>query len=118
AKLPAIEAAALALCDSTDGVKDGVIENPLTCRFDPSVLLCKDSESDSCLMAGQVAALNVIYGGLRNSKGQNLFPGLSPGGEAEQGGWANWITGDAPEKSAMFAYGTQFFRNMVYSNPE
>ncbi len=47
AKLPAIEAAALAQCDAKDGVKDGVIENPLACPFDPSVLLCKDRESDS-----------------------------------------------------------------------
>jgi hypothetical protein len=31
AKLPAIEAAALAACDASDGVKDGVIENPPAC---------------------------------------------------------------------------------------
>src|ERR1700737_2073574 len=37
AKLPAIQAAALAQCDAADGVTDGVIENPLACRFDPSV---------------------------------------------------------------------------------
>jgi hypothetical protein len=50
----------------------------------------------------QFTALKAIYSGLTNSKGQTIFPGLSPGGEAEQGGWANWITGDAPEKGAMF----------------
>jgi hypothetical protein len=117
-KLRAIEDAALAQCDAGDGVKDGVIENPLTCRFDPSVLLCKGEESDACLTVHQVTALKAIYGGLRNSKGQTIFPGLSPGGEAEQGGWANWIAGDAPEKSAMFTYGTQFFKNMLYSDPD
>src|SRR5579871_1592039 len=29
-------------CDAADGVKDGVINDPLQCRFDPSVLLCKN----------------------------------------------------------------------------
>jgi hypothetical protein len=118
AKLPAIQAAALAACDAVDGVTDGVIENPLQCRFDPSVLLCKGTESDACLTVPQVAAAKALYGGLRDSRGGAVFPGLSPGGEAESGGWAPWITGDAPEKSLMFAFSTQYFRNIVYSNPD
>jgi Tannase and feruloyl esterase len=118
AKLPAIQAAALAACDATDGVRDGVIENPLQCRFDPSVLLCKGPETDACLTVPQLAAAKAIYGGLRDSKGKAVFPGLSPGGESEPGGWAPWITGDAPEKSAMFAFSTQFFRNIVFASPD
>jgi hypothetical protein len=117
-KLPAIEAAALAQCDATDGVKDGVIENPLSCTFDTSVLLCKGDESDACLTAPQLTALNKIYGGLKDGKGHQIFPGLSPGGEAESGGWANWVTGNAPQKSSMFNYGTQFFSNMLYGSPD
>jgi len=116
AKLPAIEAAALAACDASDGVKDGVIENPLTCRFDPAVLLCKSAESASCLTKPQMAALQALYGGLKDPDGKTPFPGYSPGGEAEPGGWATWITGNAPEKSLMFAFGTQFFKNMVFED--
>lgn len=118
AKLPAIQAAALAQCDGADGVQDRVIENPLACRFDPTPLLCKSEESDSCLTVHQLTALKKTYGGLRNNKGEQIFPGLSPGGEAETGGWTNWITGEAPEKSLMFTYGTQFFKNMVFGNPD
>ena len=118
AKLPAIEAAALAQCDAADGVKDGVIDNPPSCPFDPSVLLCKAEETNSCLTVPQLSALKVIYGGLKNGKGKPIFPGLSPGGEAEPGGWAGWISGDAPQKSSMYNYGTQFFINMVYGNPD
>jgi feruloyl esterase len=113
AKLPAIQAAALAACDAADSVKDGVIENPAKCRFDPTVLLCKGSESDACLTAPQVAALKTIYAGL-----PKVLPGYSPGGEAEPGGWAGWITGPEREKAAMFDFGTQFYKNMVYENPE
>jgi hypothetical protein len=116
-KLPAIEAAALAQCDAKDGVKDGVIENPRSCRFDTSVLKCQGAETDACLTVPQMAALNTVYGGLRGSKGQQLFPGLSPGGEAEPGGWAAWITGSAPMASEMYSYGTQFFQNMIYNDP-
>ncbi|HEY3840992.1 MAG TPA: tannase/feruloyl esterase family alpha/beta hydrolase [Bryobacteraceae bacterium] len=117
-KLPAIEAAALAQCDALDGVKDGVIENPTACSFDPSVLLCKRDETASCLTAPQLASLKTMYGGVSDAKGHRVFPGLSPGGEAEQGGWSGWITGDAPQKSSMYNYGTQFFKNMVYGNPD
>lgn len=116
-KLPAIEAATLEACDALDGVKDGVIDNPAECHFDPSKLLCKGAESDSCLTAPQVAALKKIYDGPRNSKGEQVFPGYSPGGETGMGGWSAWITGAAPAKSLQYAFGTHFFENMVYDNP-
>jgi feruloyl esterase len=117
AKLPAIESAALAACDASDDVKDGVLEDPSRCHFDPSVLLCKDQESDACLTAPQVAALKKIYAGLRNSKGERIFSGYSPGGEAQPGGWGPWITGTAPEKSLLFAFSTHFFASMVFNDP-
>ena len=115
-KLPAITAAALAACDMRDSVKDGVIENPAACGFDPTPLLCKDTASDACLTAPQLAALKKLYDGMRNSKGKLIFPGYSPGGEAEQGGWGAWITGAAPQRSLMFAFGTQYYTNMVYED--
>ena len=115
-KLPAIEAAALAACDALDGVKDAVVEDPSRCHFDPGALLCQGPDSDSCLTAPQVAALKKLYAGGRTSSGQQVFPGYSPGGEAEPGGWAPWITGSAPEKSLMYAFGTQFFKNMVFDD--
>jgi len=122
-KLPAIEAAALAACDALDGAKDGIIADPARCRFDPSVLQCTGAETDSCLTAPQVDALKKLYAGGRLSNGRQLFPGYTPGGEAEPGGWSLWITGPAPQRSlthafgAQFFVGTQFFRNMVFDDP-
>jgi len=115
-KLPAIEAAALARCDEVDGVKDGVIDDPTRCHFDPSELLCKGPDSDSCLTAQQVSALKKIYAGPRTSSSQQIMPGFPPGGETGGGGWGLWVTGPAPGKSLQFAFGTQFFGNMVYNN--
>ena len=48
AKLPVIQRAVMAACDSLDGVADGLIENPRACRFDPSVLLCKGADGADC----------------------------------------------------------------------
>jgi feruloyl esterase len=116
-KLPAIQAAVLSACDALDGVKDGLIENPAQCHFKPATLLCQGPESDSCLTATQIEALTKVYTGPRNSQGEQVFPGYSPGGEAEPGGWAAWITGGAPQQALMYAFGTQFFQNMVYEDP-
>ena len=41
AKYPAIHQAALEACDARDGLKDGLIDDPTQCRFDPKVLECK-----------------------------------------------------------------------------
>jgi len=116
-KLPAIQAAALAACDRLDGVPDGVIENPAACHFDPAALLCKGPDSDTCLMPAQLTALQKIYAGPRSSNGTQVFPGYSPGGEAEPGGWGVWITGAAPEQSLMFRFGTEYFKAMVFGDP-
>jgi feruloyl esterase len=80
AKYALLHEAALKACDARDGVKDGVIENPLKCSFDPKVLLCKGAETATCLTAPQVEAARLTYQGPRG-----IFPGLEPGSEA---GWA------------------------------
>ena len=117
AKLRTIENAALNQCDALDGVKDGVIENPTTCHFDPSVLLCKGAESNECLTRPQLTALEKIYAGPKTSSGQQVIPGFSPGGEAEPNGWAAWVDGAAPGRSLQYAFGTNFFKFMVYNDP-
>ncbi|HTB15327.1 MAG TPA: tannase/feruloyl esterase family alpha/beta hydrolase [Bryobacteraceae bacterium] len=116
AKLKAIENAALASCDAEDGVKDGVIDDPTKCHFDPAVLTCKGEASDSCLTEAQVAALKKIYSGPKNSKGTTLFPGFEPGGETGLGGWGAWITGFSPGKSAEMAFANGFFADMTFQD--
>lgn len=117
-KLKAIEAAALAACDTRDGVKDGVLDEPTKCSFDPAVLLCKGEETDDCLTAKQIAALKQIYAGPRDAKGKLLIPGFTPGGETGAGGWTSWITGANPTGAAQYFFSTQAFKNMVYSDPK
>jgi hypothetical protein len=118
AKIPALSAAVLAACDAQDGLKDGLVNDPRACHFDPAVLLCKSgTDSNSCFTAPQIAALKKIYAGPRDSKGRKIFSGFSPGGEEGGGGWSLWLSGSAPGSSLQFLFGNGFFKNMVFDNP-
>ena len=117
-KLPAISSAVLAACDASDGVKDGILNDPRQCHFDPAVMLCKASDSDQCLTAPQVTALKALYAGAYDSAGKQVFPGYLPGSETGGNGWGLWITGPAPGKSLMFVFGIGYFSNMVYEKSD
>ena len=116
-KLPAIHAAVLAACDAADGVKDGVINDPPRCHFDPAVLLCKGRETRTCLTAPQVATLKALYQGGKDAHGRQIFPGLMPGAEDGPGGWGPWVVGQAPGQSLMPAFVENYFRYMVFEAP-
>ncbi len=75
AKYAALHKAVIDQCDALDGVKDGVIEDPTRCRFDPKVIQCKGDDNASCLTAPQVDVARKIY------LGPGSFPGLEPGSE-------------------------------------
>ena len=116
-KIPAITAAVLDKCDALDGMKDGVIDDPQKCHFDPAVLLCKGGDSDTCLTGPQVEALKKIYAGPTNSTGQQIFPGILPGSEAGPGGWGLWIIGAQPGRSLDYAFGIGGLAKIVYQDP-
>jgi feruloyl esterase len=108
-KYPAIHAAVLQQCDALDGVKDGVLEDPTKCKFDPKVLSCKAGDESSCLTAPQIEAASKLYGGPTNTKaGQQLFPGLQPGSEL---GW-NTLAGPQPMSLA-----TDIYKYLVFNDP-
>ena len=80
AKLPLIAKAALSECDGRDGVVDGLISDPRRCRFDPGTLACPGTiDRPDCLTQPQIGSLRKLYGGPRDSAGEQLFPGWEPG---------------------------------------
>ena len=117
-KLPAIARAVNDACDAQDGVTDGILNDPRKCHFDPATILCKTGDSDNCLTAPQVTALKKLYEGAHDSQGGRIFPGLLPGAEEGPGGWSLWITGQAPGKSLLFAFGNGFYGDMVYDKAD
>jgi len=117
AKLPAIQNAVLGACDSLDGVKDGLLEDPRACKFDPSVLLCKAGDSSECLTAAQVDTLKKIHAGPKNPRtGEQIFPGYPPGAEAAPGTWAAWITPANPANAIQFNFGNTYYGQAVFED--
>ena len=110
-KLPAITAAVVAACDKNDGLADGVIADPRSCKFDPKSLTCHGADGNDCLTPPQVAALQKIYDGPSNPRtGESIFPGFARGSEA---GWTGMVR-PTTAGSGLLVY----FSNLVYQNPE
>jgi feruloyl esterase len=116
--VPLIAEAVNNACDALDGIKDGVLNDPRRCHFDPSVLLCKSGDTQACLTNAQVEAVTKIWTGLRNSDGDQIYPGLVPGGEAGPGGWTNWITGKEQGAGGHSLLGIPFFKFAVFENAD
>lgn len=109
AKFALIHDGVLQACDARDGVKDGVLEDPTRCNFDPKVLECKDADGPACLTKAQVETARAIYTPYPNqSNKQAIFPGFERGSEL---GW-NTMAGPNP-----FGLGTDLFKYVIFQNP-
>jgi feruloyl esterase len=94
AKYPVIHQAAVNACDWIDGLKDGLIDDPRKCQFDPGVLQCKAGDNASCLTAPQVEAARKILSPVKHPRtGQELVPRMEPGSEP---GWGVQAGGPEP----------------------
>ena len=105
AKFATIHKAVLDACDTIDGVKDGVIEDPRVCHFDPKTLLCRGADSNDCLTAAQVQTLTKIYMPATNPRtNEIIYPPFEPGSET---GWGFFAGGNAPSVATdLFKYET------------
>ena len=63
-------------CDARDGVADGMIFDPLGCKFDPAVLACKAGQHEACIEPEKVAAIKKAFAGPKNSYGTQMYPGF------------------------------------------
>jgi feruloyl esterase len=117
ADLQMVTRAAVAQCDTLDGVKDGVIDDPRRCGFDPASLRCKRGETVGCLADIQIAAIRKVYAGTHNPRtGGLIFPGWSIGSEgygpAANDGWGAWLLNPTvPMRS-------EVYNDFVFYNPD
>jgi feruloyl esterase len=108
-KYPMIHQAVLDACDAIDGLKDGLIDDPTRCRFDPKVLQCAGEDKPSCLTAQQVQTARTILSPATTSSGRVVFPRLEPGTELRWGRLAG-----GPEPAPLFL---DYFKYVVFKNP-
>jgi tannase/feruloyl esterase len=121
AHVPLLAGAVVAACDTLgrrDRVADGIITNPLRCRFDPGSLLCADpmdGGNPTCLSAKQVETVREMYRGHLTSDGEVIAEGITHGSEPD---WAVRSVGiPAFPLGLNAALGSPFFSYMVKLDP-
>ena len=128
AKLTIVAQAAMAKCDEVDGLKDGLIDDPRRCSFDPirDVTACSAGvDGPDCLTAAQAATVKKIYSG-PTSGGKPFFPGFMVGSEAvtvgpngASSGWLNMIVPAKPEaKPADFNLAEGVMKYLILDPPQ
>jgi len=109
-KYPAIHQAVLAACDALDGLKDGLVDDPTRCHFDPEAIACKGNDGPGCLTPKQVQSVKAVLGPVKSPRtGAEIFPGFQPGSELQ---WARLIGGPDPYDTAL-----DQFRYSVFDDP-
>jgi Tannase and feruloyl esterase len=107
-KFAAAQAAAVAACDAADGVKDGVIENPRACTYDPKSLIGTSAPNCGDFTAADAEVIRSIWQGPRRQDGSFLWYGLQRGGDfsgLSAAGRPNPIT-------------LEWWRNFLTQNPQ
>ena len=83
--------AVLQKCDANDGIRDGVLNNPLSCDFDPradlSDHMCPSSGNGAaCFNDAQIQTIADFYSGPYDSNGTVIYPGRTKGSELDWAG--------------------------------
>jgi feruloyl esterase len=110
AQFKLVHQAVLEACDANDGVKDGVLDDPRKCKFDPGVLQCKGSADAGCLTPAQVNTVQMLYADEVNPKTHRRIAGLQRGSEL---GWT-----DMGWTASARATGLSQFRFIVFKDPQ
>jgi hypothetical protein len=105
-------------CDAKDGLKDGLIDDPRKCDFQPARDLPRcaaGADSGDCFTPAQIGTLERIYGDLK-SQGKRLFPGWPVGPEIAgpngQSGWLGQAVSGPNGPGTWMSYANNFLRFM------
>jgi len=115
AKLELVHKAVIEACDAADGLKDGILQDPRRCDWDPKRIQCQSGESANCLTSAEANVVRKIYEGASTSDGQRLYWGMMRGSEDQ---WKSWLgvgdkpaaaLGDASGKNNVVGYRSFFY---------
>jgi len=121
-KLALLTKAAVDACDALDGLKDGIIDDPRRCHFDPAKLACRNGDASTgsvqadCLTPAQVEAARRMYDGVKNPRtGEPIFTGWPRGsegfGESPIQSWRQYVL------DPMEPMRVGFFRYFLFHDP-
>jgi len=106
-------------CDAKDGLKDGVIDDPLHCGFQATrdLTRCADGKDQpGCFTASEIASADRIYGDIFR-QGHRFFPGWPVGAEVlGPNGQSGWLGQEisVPDRGSVWAnYAQSFLRYMA-----
>src|SRR5262249_43917615 len=80
-KLAAATAAAITACDAMDGVKDGVIEDPKRCPYDPKALVGTSAGDCGAFTEADATVIRKLWEGPRHEDGSFMWYGLARGAD-------------------------------------
>ena len=122
AKMKLVSDAVYERCDAKDGLKDGLLDDPRRCDFDPArdVAQCPaGQDGESCLTPAQTAALKKVYAGAQVD-GKPAHFGQMVGAEAigassfisgrQVSGWDQWLIPGDGNKAIQHIFGDSFVR--------
>jgi hypothetical protein len=127
-QLKVVADAVYAKCDAVDGVKDGLIDDPRRCAFNPSadVPKCTGDAAAGCLTSAQLHTLDTIYGSVKKGDA-DIFPGWPVGSEVAAAGpnntsspgWMPWFIASGPNRPVQALFGETFFKYLAFgkANP-
>lgn len=113
-KLAAATSAAIASCDTIDGVEDGVIEDPKRCTYDPKALVGTSTTECGAFTDVDAAVILALWEGPRRQDGSFLWYGLPRGAPLNR----LWSSGGTPLSPQPFRVAMDWFRYFVTQNPE
>jgi feruloyl esterase len=113
-KLAAATAAAVSVCDGIDGVKDGVIEDPKRCTYDPKPLVGTEAGECGVFTEADTNVIRRLWEGPRRQDGTFLWYGLPRGADLN----ALWTSRGTPLRPAPFGIAMDWFRYFLTQNPK
>jgi feruloyl esterase len=116
AKLALLASRIYGMCDEQDGVKDGLIDDPRRCGFQPARDLPRcamGAAGADCFTSGELASLEAVYGDVM-VQGRRVARGWPVGAEIAgpngRSGWENWIVNERPAPTLGYQFAETFFR--------
>jgi hypothetical protein len=113
-KLQAATTAAVNACDAVDGVKDGVIEDPSRCKFDPKTLVGTPAGTCGTFTEADAEVIQKLWEGPRRADGTLLWHGQSWGADMT----ALSATRGTPPQAQPFIFTVDWIKYWLTQNPQ